>query len=296
MFIIDLNQIIISNIMSQIGTHTDALEENLIRHSVLNTIRAHNMKFGAEYGELVIATDNRHYWRKDVFPNYKASRKKTREASDIDWNLLFGTINTVKQELIENFPYKVIDVYGAEADDVIGVLCKHYSVREPILILSSDKDFIQLQRYPDVKQYSPMMKKYLKHKNPMEYIREHTIMGDRGDGIPNILSPDDVFIDDDKRQKPITKKKMVIWGDLSKRPEDIFSDDQLVGFKRNEMLVDLINTPKDIEDNIIEQYSKEPIGNMRKVFNYTIKYRMKVLRESIQDFKPRLKEKPATLF
>jgi len=277
--------------MSQIGSHTDVLEENLIRHSVLNTIRSLNMKFGNEYGELVIATDNKRYWRKEVFPHYKASRKKAREESEIDWNLLFGTINTVKEEIIENFPYKVIDVDGAEADDVIGVLCKNYSTMEPVLILSSDKDFIQLQRYPNVKQYSPMMKKFVKHHNPMEYIREHTIKGDRGDGIPNFMSDDDTFVAENKRQKPISKKKLEVWLDLSKKPEELFNEDQLAGYKRNELLVDLTNTPSDIELAILEEFKKTPKGNMQKVFNYFIKNRMSVLRESLQEFRPKVKEK-----
>lgn len=282
--------------MSQIGSHTDILEENLIRHSVLNTIRSLNMKFGEEYGEMVIATDNKNYWRKKVFPYYKASRKKMREESDIDWNLLFGTINTVKEEIIEYFPYKVIDVDGAEADDVIGVLCKNFSKFEPVLILSSDKDFIQLQRYPNVKQFSPMMKKFVKHHNPLEYIREHTIMGDRGDGIPNFLSEDDIFLQEGKRQKSVSKKKLAEWLDLSKKPEELFNEDQMVGFTRNAMLVDLSNTPKDIEEGILEAYKQEPKGNMQKVFNYMVKNRMKILRESIQDFRPKVKDKPATLF
>lgn len=294
-FIIDLNQIIISNIMAQIGNHTDAIEENLIRHSCLNTIRSVNMKFGAEYGEMVIATDNRRYWRKGVFSHYKQNRKKNRESSDINWDLLFGTLNKVKQELVEYFPYKVIDVEGAEADDVIGTLCKHMNSVEPILILSSDKDFIQLQKYPNVKQYSLMQKKYIKHKKPKEYIREHIIRGDKGDNIPNFLSPDNALTDG-IRQKSIKKVDLVEWLDLNKSPEELFNEEQLRGYKRNEQLIDLDFIPKDIEDNILESFKEKPKGNMSKVFNYTIKFKMKLLRESIQDFRPIIKERPNTLF
>lgn len=295
MFIIDLNQIIISNIMAQIGNHSDAIEEDLIRHSCLNTIRSVNMKFGNEYGEMIIATDNRNYWRKKEFPFYKQNRKKNRDASDINWDLLFGTINKVKEELVEYFPYKVIDINGAEADDVIGVLCKHYHQIEPILILSSDKDFIQLQKYPNIKQYSLIQKKYIKHDNPLAYIREHIIYGDRGDNIPNFLSGDN-DLSDGIRQKSIMKVKLKEWMDLSKKPEELFSEEQLRGYRRNERMVDLSFTPKEIEDNILEAYSVKPKGNMSKVFNYTIKNKMRLLRESIQDFRPMVKEKPNTLF
>lgn len=80
MIILDLNQVMISNLMAQIGNHTNIdIDENLLRHMILNTIRALNMKFKNEYGELVIACDDKNYWRKDIFPYYKAKRAEDRE-------------------------------------------------------------------------------------------------------------------------------------------------------------------------------------------------------------------------
>ena len=137
----------IANYMAQVGNYaTNALDENLFRHMVLNTIRANKVKFGITFGEFVIACDDKKLWRRDFFPYYKANRKKAREESDVDWPAIFNTLNKIKLELKEYFPYRVIQIEGAEADDIIGTIVHNYDDR--ILILSGDKDFRQLQRYP----------------------------------------------------------------------------------------------------------------------------------------------------
>ena len=208
MILLDLNQVMIANIMMQPGA-VNNIEENLIRHMVLNSIRMYNVKFKDEYGEMVICADDRKYWRRDVFPYYKASRKKDREASPFDWNLIFETLNKIRDELRDTFPYRVLQVDKTEADDIIGTLCHKHGVQlmnettEKILILSSDKDFMQLQKFANVEQFSPAAKKFLKTNEPEKFLREHIIKGDRDDGIPNILSSDDTFVTD-KRQKPVT--------------------------------------------------------------------------------------------
>ena len=148
MILVDLNQVLLAGLMAQIANQKNAkLEEDLIRHMVLNIIRNHVKNFKAEYGEVVLCCDNRKYWRKEFFPFYKAGRKKTREKSDLDWHLIFDILAKLKQELKETFPYKVIDVEGAEADDIIGTLVPIYARDQKILILSSDGDFLQLQQY-----------------------------------------------------------------------------------------------------------------------------------------------------
>jgi hypothetical protein len=208
MILIDLNQVLLSGLMAQIaGQKNIKLEESLIRHMVLNILRSHVKQFRSEYGEVVLCCDNKKYWRKEFFPFYKAGRKKTREKSNLDWHLIFDILGNLKKELKENFPYKVIDVEGAEADDIIGTLTPLYSSNEKVLILSSDGDFLQLQQYKNVKQYNPTQKKFVKSENPLLELKEKIISGDKGDGIPNVLSPADCFVRD-LRQKPITKNKM----------------------------------------------------------------------------------------
>lgn len=288
MILVDLNQVMISNLMMQPGLKADGIDENMIRHMVLNSLRMYNVKFKDKYGEMVICADDKKYWRRDMFPYYKASRKKNREESPYDWNLIFETLNRVRDEIRENFPYKVIQVDKTEADDVIGTICHEYGVElktsdtQPILILSSDKDFMQLQKFVNVEQYSPIAKKFLKETNPIKFLREHIIKGDRGDGIPNILSSDDTFVTE-SRQKPVIEKKLNIW--VSQDPVDFCDERMLRNFRRNESLIDLSKVPAEYSNKILDAY-REPkeVKGKDKILNYFIKNRMKQLMEHIQEF------------
>lgn len=281
MIILDLSQVMIATLMVQLGNHKNAkLDENLLRHMVLNSIRANKMKFAAEYGELVIAADGRRSWRKDVYPYYKANRKKARDASELDWNLIFDSLNRIRDELKEFFPYRVIQIENAEADDVIASLVKQYNY-EKILILSGDKDFQQLQQYPNVKQYSPVLKKYITCKDPVLYLKEHIMRGDEGDGVPNFLSADDTLVTD-KRQKPIYAKKLEHW--VQANPMQFCNDDMLRNYKRNQILVDFEYIPRDIEESILVEYDNQAGKNRSKLFNYFIEFKLRNLVESINDF------------
>jgi 5'-3' exonuclease len=248
---------------------------------VLNIIRNHLKNFRSEYGEVVLCCDNRKYWRKEFFPFYKASRKKNREKSDLDWHLIFDILAKLKQELKENFPYKVIDVEGAEADDIIGTLVPIYSAHQKILILSSDGDFLQLQMYGEnVKQYNPSQKKFIKSKDPLLELKEKIIRGDKGDGIPNIFSPSDCFVRE-LRQKPITQK--VIEKYLAEHYGEWEDESAKTGFSRNQTLIDLRNIPGDIKQKIINTY-EETKPAKGKLLNYFIEHKLKNLMEVIEEF------------
>lgn len=288
MILIDLNQVMISNLMMQVNSNAaNAIDENMVRHMVLNSIRMYNVKFKAEYGNIVICCDDKKYWRRDFFPYYKASRKKDREASPFDWNLIFETLNKVRDEIKETFPYKVIQVDKTEADDVIATLCHKFGVTlkndstEKILILSSDKDFMQLQKFANVYQYSPMGKKFLKCADPDKFLKEHICKGDRSDGIPNFLSSDDTFVTE-ARQKPVTEKKLNIW--LDQEPEEFCNEVMLRNYKRNELLIDLSKIPAEYQGKILNAYETAPNNGRDKLFNYFIQHRMKLLMEHIQEF------------
>jgi len=283
MILIDLNQVLISNLMQQIGSNPNVkLEESLIRHMVLNSLRSYARQFKSKYGDIVVACDSKKYWRRDVFPFYKAHRKTDREKSAFDWHLIFETLNKIREELKENFPYRVLEVEGAEADDIIAVLTARMSPNEDILILSSDKDFVQLQKYPNVYQYSPILKRFIKTENPAEFIKEHIIRGDRGDGIPNFLSPDNTFVLGE-RQKVINKKKLSEW--IGSNPEDFCTTDiMLRGYKRNQMLVDLDYIPENIKEQIVERYSATKPANRQKMLNYFIENRLRNLIDVLDEF------------
>lgn len=280
MILIDLNQVLLAGLMAQIANHRGKLDESLIRHMVLNIIRTHVKNFRKEYGDVILCCDNRKYWRKDYFPFYKASRKKNREKSDLDWHLIFDILAKLKQELKDNFPYKVIDVEGAEADDIIGTLVPRFAPHEKILILSSDGDFLQLQQYGEnVKQYNPSLKKYVKSENPLLELKEKIIRGDKGDGIPNIFSPSDCFVRD-LRQKPITK------GILDKLMSESYTEHDettKANFVRNATLIDLSFIPKEIKEKIINTY-EEAKPAKGKLLNYFIEHKLKNLMEVIEEF------------
>ena len=281
MILVDLNQIIISNLMMQIGRGKQKLEENLIRHMALNALRAYIKQFKSEYGTVVICCDSPKYWRRDVFPFYKVNRRKDREKSDLDWTMIFQTLNNLRAELMEYFPYKVINVEGAEADDVIATLVKRYAPHESVLILSSDKDFTQLQKYDNVKQYSPMAKKFLKSPDPRAYVYEHIMKGDRGDGIPNFLSPDDTFVRG-LRQKVINSKKLSEW--IGKDPNDFCDSTMLRGYKRNQMLVDFEYIPEEVMAKIVEAYDAAKPATKGKMLNYFMAKKLTALIEVIDEF------------
>lgn len=290
MILVDLNQVMISNLMAQLGAYTNVqVEEGLLRHMVLNALRTYRNKFASEYGELVICCDDKNYWRKSFFPYYKAHRKKAREESELDWQQIFNCLNAIRDELKQTFPYKHIQVDRAEADDIIGTLCYEYGRNlvtdgvEKILILSGDKDFMQLQKFANVYQYDPIRKKHLKTRSPQQYLIEHILKGDRGDGIPNFLSKGDVFVSGG-RQKPL--RQSVIDNVLSADwPEDWsgMTDEYLNNFNRNRKLVDLSQTPDEIKINILEQFAQTP--NTRSgLFNYFVKNKLTNLMENIGDF------------
>jgi len=283
MILVDLNQIAISNLMVSINTYNknQEINEDLLRHMVLNSLRAYKVKFGEKYGDLVICCDGRHYWRRDIFPYYKAGRKKDRAASTLDWTLIFETLNKIRDEIKEYFPYIVLDVDRAEADDIIAVVVQHASPFENKLILSGDKDFMQLQQHNNVDQYAPVQKKFLRTDSPQAFLKEQIIRGDRGDGIPNCLSSDDVLVKGE-RQKSISKKKLSGW--MASDPEDWDDSNRLRGYRRNEQLIDLEFVPQDLRDEILSRYTNAVSGDRSKLFNYFVKFKLKNLMEDIQEF------------
>jgi len=279
MIIIDMNQITVASLMMHLNmTKSKEPDENIVRHMILNSVRMYRTQFNEEYGEVVLAYDSKHYWRRDFFPNYKASRRKGREKSDLDWDAIFEVLNKIKAEFKDNLPYKYLEVYGAEADDIIATLVKNK--KEPIMIVSGDKDFIQLQKYSDVNQFSPILKKYVNGYNPDTYIKEHILKGDTSDGVPNVLSPDNTFVDG-LRQKPLTKKKIENWLDAN---IDDLPDEVKRNYQRNETLISLDKIPSELETEINEVFDNAPCGNRSKLLNYFIQSRLKNLTETIGEF------------
>tara|TARA_R110002020_G_scaffold160340_1_gene344731 strand:- start:1652 stop:2488 length:837 start_codon:yes stop_codon:yes gene_type:complete len=278
MILLDFSQVCLSNILAS-GNKDFGVD--LIRHQVLNSIRGFKSRF-SEFDELIICCDDKNYWRKKIFPYYKANRKKNREESKLDWTAIFDTLHIIKDEIKENLPYPVLQVESAEADDIIATMVERYS-SEKIMIVSGDKDFSQLQRYKNVSQYSPITKKFIKVGDPLSYLFEHIIRGDAGDGVPNILSNDDTFVAGN-RQKPLTKKRVnVMLGDML-RGITPFDGEVKRNYLRNIHLIDLSRIPDEIRKEVIDRYSNYERNDRSKLLGYFIKSRLKNLMTDIQEF------------
>jgi len=277
MILLDNNQLVIASLFHAIKSE-NGLTEDLVRHLVLNMYRVYRKKFSAEFGEIIICNDGRQYWRKDSFPQYKANRKKQRKSSSVNWNEFYDIMNVIHDEILHNLPYKNLQINDAEADDIIAIISKHNHTNEKILIVSSDKDFQQLQRYSNVYQYSPIKRDFLICEDPENFLLEHIIKGDSSDGVPNILSDDDVFIEEDKRQKPCGKKK------INAIKEELSEWTNSDNWNRNQRMIDMNMIPEEVESSILDEYNKEPKGKRRNILNYFIQNNLKNLMQSIEEF------------
>lgn len=287
MMIIDFSNICIASLFTT-QKNDEGFSEDYFRHIVLNSIRKIRKQF-RKYGEVVVAVDSTNSWRKEVFPYYKASRKKIREDSAIDWNLVYATISKLVAEIRDNFPYKVIKVDRCEADDIIGVLARHFSNvvacsdnKDNIVIISADKDMIQLQKYPNVKQYNPIQEKWIEG-NGEQYLFEHILRGDTGDGVPNFLSAGSCLVEK-VRQKPVMQKKVDALMLLAE-PEFIAVITEmgvLDYYNRNKLVIDLTNTPEELYTSIMNAYAIPPVNG--DLANYFRQYKLKNLYEYINEF------------
>ena len=282
MILVDLSQIMMASTMMSMEKGQTEADVDFIRHMVLNSLRMYRTEYNEKYGELVICCDSPHSWRREHFPQYKAGRKTGREESPLNWTQIFGCFETIKEELKTVFPYRFIQVDGAEADDIIGYLSRTESRNEKIMIISSDKDFIQLHKYDNVYQWSPVTKKLVNGIEPHGYLFEHILRGDKSDGIPNVLSADNSIVDG-VRQKPITKKYVENFvlhnAEISGR-----SETEIRNFHRNQKLIDLNETPTNLCEKIWEEYQKEPQGKRRDLLNFFVEKRLNNLIETIGDF------------
>ena len=284
MILVDNSQVIMSSLFAQ--RNLDYTDESLIRHMVLNTYRMYRKRFGKEYGELVLCQEGQggeYSWRRKFFPHYKAARREARKDNPDMWKRFYEIMDTVRTEVREVFPYKNLSVRGCEADDVIAVLARNLHEQEPILILSGDKDFGQLQIYNGVKQYSPMQKKFVTVDNPKTFLFEHIVKGDSSDGVPNVLSEDDCFVTDGKRQKPVTRKRLEeleqSWAESGKVPDAVAAN-----WNRNETLISHLCIPQEYQERIMEEWRKPFTANRSKILNYMISKGLKNLISDIGDF------------
>lgn len=272
MILYDLQGTMIASVL------TNGIDEILLRHTVVEKIRYYNLKFKSEYGKMIICMDHPRSWRKKIFPEYKANRKKDREESIVDWESAFVIFQKIKDELVEYIPYPAIQIEGAEADDIIATVCKYAT--DKTVIISRDQDFFQLHN-DKVKQYDPVLNDFISSKeNLSDMLFDHIVKGDTSDGIPNIFMKEDFFVNKEagQRQKSITK------GILQSLKDDGITEELKERFNKNKLLIDLSQIPKDIEDKITEEVISQYKKNRSKLTTYFMKYKMPNFMEYISDF------------
>lgn len=291
MLLIDYSGVAVSAIMATLYKEIQQPPENLldlVRHVVLNNLRSVVQKGKGE--SVVVACDSKDYWRRDVFPQYKGSRSSNRTKSPIDWKVVYGCLDQIKQDIRDHFPYKVIEVPRAEADDVIAVLAVHaaknttqqglFERAESAIIVSGDNDFEQLLIHEHIKLWNPRTKQWVK-KSP-DTIREELALkilkGETSDGIMNVLSEDDCLVDPDKRQTTLRKKQIDLL--LENVPPELMTK-----YNRNKTMIDFSMIPEGIQNQIIQSYEHyEGKGSKSKVFHYLTQHKCIQLLDNISDF------------
>ena len=277
MILVDISQLLVASTFMSMKHGDIEVDMKKLRYMILNSLRMYRKKHANEFGELIICCDGRFSWRREVFPHYKAGRKTGREASSLNWSQIFGCFDQLLKELKETFPYQVIQVDTAEADDIIGTLViRQRKEDERTLIISSDKDFIQLQREDNVFQYNPAAKKWVNGIDPKEYLKEHILRGDKGDGIPNVLSSGSCIVSG-VRQTPLTKKLIDEWNGS-------IPSEHTLRFEENTELIDLRWTPWHLQNAILEQKHQEAKGSRNMLPAYFTEHNLETLTKHIGDF------------
>lgn len=292
MIVLDFSQIAHSNVAVLARENSARIDEGMLRHMILNTIRTNLNKFKNTYGDLVIAFDSDRYWRKDIFRYYKAGRAEGREDSLLNWSEIHVTLKVIKREIEEFFPYVCLEVDGAEADDIIAVIAKRQPIMSDdshkVLIISRDADFVQLLQENSVEIYDPIGKRFIEHGDPDRQLFEKICKGDPGDGIPNILSRADYYVTRTRgdKQKPMTVKRMNAIADYD--VNDWKANIEVArAFHRNEQLIDLNFIPEEVTGMIWDAYQARchrPPRSKSKLMDYFISRKLRNLYEHIGEF------------
>lgn len=305
MILVDFSQVMIMSISAAFNTFKNDLSEDMIRHIFLNIIKEYRKKFKSEFGnEIVLACDGRGYWRKDYFPYYKFKRAAGRAQSPLDWEFIFKCMDNLKSDIREYFPYRLVEVPGCEGDDVIAVLTDHFvktrvlpghecslesrPLSEPIVIISADKDFLQLQLHGNVKQYSPLQKKFVSEDDIKLSRYMKILKGDVGDGVMNVFSDDDVLVNN-VRQVVCSKKRLEPLLNSLMEHDKIPDDTELKikrNFERNKTLIDLydLQIPEELRLKIIDEYNSTNVAPRSKILEYFQKHQLRNLAEQINQF------------
>jgi len=169
----------------------DTAEEGyqLWKYKFLSGIFYYISQFKAD--EAILALDSKNNWRKNVYEFYKGSRKnKRKQLDDADDWCNYGDYYKVFNEFVESIeeylPIKVLQVDTTEADDIAGVLCSEILTDKNKVLITTDKDYVQLLSQPNTKLYNPQTRAFINYDDPKKELFKKIMIGDKGDDIPSI--------------------------------------------------------------------------------------------------------------
>jgi len=290
--LVDANNILygIFFVEMKLSAYGEGQENNfdLVTHIFLQKILRLKSEFKVKSMDVFLCFDHKNNWRKEIFPNYKESRARARRESDINYENFFKFLDVFQEELKENFPFFTFKKLRLEADDWIACFAEYFNkIGEDTIVISTDKDFHQLQKFPHVRQYNHVKHEMFKDPDPKFSLQLKVLCGDSGDGIPNILSPDDVFITEGTRQKKFGEKKATA-AILENKPIEVwaFENGHTVNYKRNNELINFEYIPEDIKEDIILEYvNYKKIGSdIFKLNGYFKSRGLKALANRLSEF------------
>lgn len=285
---IDMSQVCLATASANFVDQT--INEDFMRHLILSTIKFNVLKHKRDYPITVCAFDNKvgGYWRRRYGYYYKKNRAKLRSKSNFDWEGYFNAMNTVLPEFIENMPYISLYLQGIEADDIIAVLTKRAALEgRPIRITSSDGDYTQLHKYPGVKQWSPMHKKFVTPKTGQAQLDLMTklLKGDKKDGVAGIKSRSDYIITKlDGERAPSITTDFIMQCLEADDPRTLMTEAEAKRFDENQIMINFDFIPDDISNTIIEAYDNHVVPARGKMYPYFVKNRLVKLLPNINDF------------
>lgn len=233
-----------------------------LRIRLLDHILNINKKFKRQYGSNIILALDSGSWRKKIFPYYKFKREEKRQADEYDWKTIYSHYEVIINEINDFFPYSILKVKGAEGDDIVATLCKEIR-NEEIMIISRDKDFMQLHRNENVSQYDPIVNKMISVTEDIDYHLFHHIMkGDESDGIPCIYSPETFYTQSLRPRQQTVYQNVVreIYKYSDQELKKYFDNKEVFKrFEQNRRLISLDHIDEEVKNNILNTYkSFEP--------------------------------------
>lgn len=256
-------------------------EFNLHRHQLITSLLFLIKKFNPN--EVVLGIDNKLNWRKKLYTDYKAHRKAKRDQDVFPWDAYYTYLEELIQDIKDNFPFKVIEQRYAECDDIIAILCKYSPFSGENIVVTSDKDFVQLLSLPHVKIYDPIKRKFMEEKQPKIFLEAKILMGDKSDNIPAI--------------KPRVGEKTA-WKLANNKDElDALLHDAESGkayrknYKLNRILIDFNSIPDVIKTKVLKQYDIYEMNEFGSLAltRFFKKLKLKKLASDVALYMPQLK-------